>query len=158
MPRKPVKLDSIDKKILHRLQQNARIPNNELAHQVSLSPSPCLRRVHNLVQMGVIRGYVTLLDPQLLDLGVNVFIQVTLEKQIRKVLRMFEQAILTRPEVMECYLMTGDSDYLLRIVVKDISSYERFLLDYLTKIPGVATIKSSFALNQVKYRTELPIE
>ena len=150
-------IDEIDRNILQTLQQDARISNVRLARKVGLSPSPCLRRVRELESRGVIRGHVTLLDPAAIGLGVSVFIQVTLEKQVEKELELFEQAVLERPEVMECYLMTGDADYLLRVVVRDVPSFERFLLDHLTRIPGVAGIKSSFALKQVKYRTALPL-
>ena len=150
-------ISAVDAKILRRLQGNARISNVALARAVGLSPSPCLRRVRALEDGGVIRSYVTLLEPGALGLDVSVFIQVSLEKQVEKALERFEAAIMKRSEVMECYLMTGDSDYLLRVVVPDVPAFERFLLDHLTRIPGVASIKSSFALKQVKYRTALPL-
>ena len=150
-------LDSTDWKILSHLQNNARIPNVDLAKEVFLSPSPCLQRVKRLEESGLIRRYVTLLDPHRLGLTVSVFIQVTLEKQIEQSLEIFERSIRDRPEVMECYLMTGDADYLLRVVMPDLPSFERFMLDHLTKIPGIASIKSSFALKQVKYQTALPL-
>ncbi|ERK16017.1 Leucine-responsive regulatory protein [Serratia fonticola] len=108
-------------------------------------------------ELGIIRGQVTLLEPAVLGLHVNVFIQVSLEKQVEGALSNFEQAIDQRPEVMECYLMTGDADYLLRVLVPDIRALERFILDHLTKIPGVANIRSSFALKQVRYKTALPL-
>lgn len=150
-------LDAIDRTILARLQEDARIPNTELSDAVGLSPAPCLRRVNALKEQGVIRKYVTLLDPSAVGLSVSVFVNVSLERQIEKALQRFETAILTRPEVMECYLMTGDADYLLRVVCADLVAYERFLLDHLTQIPGVASIRSSFALKQVKYSTALPL-
>ena len=151
-------LDSIDRRILAVLQQNARIANADLAREVGLSPSPCLRRVRDLEDAGVIRAYVALLEPGAVGLPISVFVQVTLERQIEQALETFDHAIQRRPEVMECYLMTGDADYLLRIVVASLEAYERFLKEHLTRIPGVASIKSSFALNQVKYRTALPFE
>jgi Lrp/AsnC family transcriptional regulator, leucine-responsive regulatory protein len=151
-------LDAIDRRILAELQHNARVANADLAREVGLSPSPCLRRVRELEEAGVIRSYVALLEPSAVGLPISVFVQVSLERQIEKALETFEQAILRRPEVMECYLMTGDADYLLRIVVADLSAYERFLKEHLTRVPGVASIKSSFALKQVKYRTALPLE
>lgn len=151
------KISAVDAKILHRLQNNARISNVDLARAVGLSPSPCLRRVRALEDSGLIRSYATLLEPAALGLDVSVFVRVSLEKQVEKALERFETAVMKRSEVMECYLMTGDSDYLLRVVVPDIESFERFLLDHLTRIPGVASIKSSFALKQVKYRTALPL-
>lgn len=151
-------MDAIDHRILACLQENARISNADLAREVGLSPSPCLRRVRELEQSGVIRQYGTLLDPGKVGLPISVFVQVTLERQVEQALETFERSILGRPEVMECYLMTGDSDYLLRVVVADLAAYERFLKDHLTRVPGVSSIKSSFALNQVKYRTALPLD
>ena len=150
-------LDAIDRRILTELQLNARISNAELAGAVGLSPSPCLRRVRALERAGVIKGYAALLEAGEVGLPISVFVQVTLERQVERALDAFETAILDRPEVMECYLMTGDADYLLRIVVADLTAYERFLKEHLTRVSGVASIKSSFALNQVKYSTALPL-
>ena len=150
-------LDAIDRRILGRLQENARIPNVDLALAVGLSPSPCSRRVRELEEAGVIRRYATLIDPAAVDLPVSVFINVTLEKQVEQDLEVFESAVAQLPEVMECYLMTGDADYLLRVVVSDLEAYKRFLMDHLTRIPGVTSIRSSFALKQVAYRTALPL-
>ena len=151
-------LDAIDRRILVLLQANARLTNAELAGQVGISPSPCWRRVRALEEAGVIARYVTLLSPEVAGLPVSVFVSVSLEKQIEPALEVFQRAVRARPEVMECYLMTGDSDYLLRVVVSDLAAYERFLMDHLTRIPGVASIRSSFALKQVKYSTALPLE
>lgn len=150
-------IDEIDRKILEALQQNARISNVELADRVGLSPAPCLRRVQALETSGVIKKYVTLLDANTVHLGVTVFVQISLDLQVDVRLELFEQAILNRPEVLECYLMTGDSDYLLRVVIPDVASYEQFLKETLTRIEGVARIKSSFALKEVKYSTALPV-
>ena len=150
-------MDATDWKILDRLQGDARISNVKLAESVNLSPSPCLARVRELESRGYIDKYVTLLNPLKVGLTVSVFIQVTLEKQVEKQLESFEAAIRKRPEVMECYLMTGDSDYLLRVVVPDIQALERFIVDHLTKIAGIANIRSSFALKQVKDQTALPL-
>ena len=152
-----MQLDSIDWKILGLLQGNARMSNVELAKSVGLSPSPCLNRVHALEEAGYISRYVTLLDALRVGLKVSVFIQVTLERQIESALDRFENAIRARPEVMECYLMTGDADYLIRVVVADIQVLEEFILKFLSKLPGVGNIKSSFALKQVKYQTALPL-
>ena len=149
--------DKTDRKILDALQDNARITNIELAQMVGLSPSPCLQRVRRLQDSGLISRYVTLLNPLALGLTVSVFIQVSLERQVERALESFEKAIQSRPEVMECYLMTGDADYLLRVVVPDVPSLERFIVNYLSKISGIASIKSSFALKQVKYKTALPL-
>jgi DNA-binding Lrp family transcriptional regulator len=152
-----IHLDEIDIKILRRLQEQARISNVELADLVGLSPAPCLRRVRALEQAGVVRRYVTLVNPAAVNLNVTVFVQITLDLQVEGRLEIFEQAIMRRPEVLECYLMTGDADYLLRVVVPDVSAYERFLRDSLTRIESAAGIKSSFALKQVKYSTALPL-
>jgi DNA-binding Lrp family transcriptional regulator len=149
--------DEIDRRILMALQENARITNVELAESVGISPSPCWRRVRELEQKGVISSYVTLIDPASIGLPVSVFVQVTLERQVETALEEFEGVVADWPEVMECYLMTGDADYLLRVVVADLAAYHRFLVDHLTRVPGVASIKSSFALKQVKYRTALPL-
>ena len=151
-------MDDIDWKILKNLQDNARITNADLADRVGLSPAPCLRRVRALEKQGVIRKYATLLDAGAINMGVTVFVQITLDLQVENRLELFEKAVARRPEVLECYLMTGDSDYLLRIVVPDVAAYEQFLKQSLTRIEGVAGIKSSFALKQVKYSTVLPLD
>ena len=151
-------LKEIDTRILLNLQTNARLSNVELSQLINLSQSPCLRRVKNLEEAGFIKGYVTLVDQNAVGLPVSVFVSVSLEKQIEPALELFEKTIKSRPEVMECYLMTGDADYLLRVVTKDLAAYERFLLDHLTRIDGVASIKSSFALKQVTYKTALPLQ
>jgi Lrp/AsnC family transcriptional regulator, leucine-responsive regulatory protein len=150
-------VDDIDYRILHTLQHDGRMANVELAQAVSLSPSPCLTRVRALEASGTIHRYVALLDAKKLGLTVSVLVQVTLERQIESALETFERAVRERPEVMECYLMTGDADYLLRVVVPDVPAFERFILDFLSRVPGVGNIKSSFALKQVKYQTELPL-
>jgi Lrp/AsnC family leucine-responsive transcriptional regulator len=150
-------MDATDIKILDRLQQDARISNVELARAANLSPSPCLARVRALETAGYIDRYVTILDPKKLGLTVSVLVQVTLEKQVESALEVFETAVRERPEVMECYLMTGDADYLLRVLVPDVPAFERFILDFLSRVPGVGNIKSSFALKQVKYQTALPL-
>ena len=149
-------LDQIDWKILAALQDNARIANVDLADAVHLSPSPCLARVRALERKGLIRRYVTLLNSEAVGLGVSVFVQVRLERQIEASINAFEKAIAARPEVMECYLMTGASDYLLRVVVADLREFQTFVID-LSKIAGVGNIQSSFALKQVKYKTALPL-
>jgi len=150
-------IDATDRRILDILQRDAKLTNVELAARVHLSPSPCLARVRALERDGIIQRYVTLLDPLRLGKAVSVFIQVRLEQQVERTLKNFEAAVASWPEVMECYLMTGDSDYLLRVVVADIPALERFILDRLTTIKGVANIRSSFALKQVKYETALPL-
>lgn len=157
MTTSPKRLDRIDIGILNQLQQNARITNAELAQTVNLSQTPCFNRVRALEKLGLFKQQVTLLNPELLGLRINVFIQVSLAKQDEDALRRFEEAISERPEVMECYLMTGDADYLLRVMVPDIQALQRFIVERLTKIPGVSNIRSSFALKQVRYKTALPL-
>jgi len=151
-----ITLDAIDRRILERLQQDGRLSNADLAEKVGLSSSPCWRRVKALEEAGVIKGYAALLDAKTVGLSVNVFVSVSLSTQNEKSLQAFERAAAARPEVMECYLMTGDSDYLLRIVVPDLEAYERFVMDF-TKIAGIAQIRSSFALRTVKQGAALPL-
>lgn len=155
MPPRP--LDAIDRRILRALQRDSSLSNVALAAEVGLSPSPCLARVRTLERSGAIARYVALVNPEALGLTISVFIQVTLERQVKAALEGFEARMQGFDEVMECYLMTGDSDYLVRLVVPDIAALERFIVEELTKIPGVANIKSGFALKQVKYKTELPV-
>ena len=150
-------LDAIDIRILYELQQDGGLSNVELARRVNLSPSPCLMRVRALEKEGVIRQYVALADPQALGLGLNVFISISLKEQSKAALADFESRIAEHDEVMECYLMTGDSDYLIRVAVANMAALERFILDQLTPIPGVEKIRSSFALKQVRYKTALPM-
>ena len=153
----PYTLDSTDRRILRVIQEEARVSNSELAERVGLSPSPCWRRVRALEENGVIERYVTLVNAKAVGLPINVFATVTLEKQAESALELFEKAVKKRPEVMECNLMTGEFDYLLRVVVPDLAAYERFLMDHLTRIKGIASIKSSFSLKQVSYKTALPL-
>jgi Lrp/AsnC family leucine-responsive transcriptional regulator len=150
-------LDAIDLAILSELQRDGSLSNVELARRVRLSPSPCLARVRALEEAGTIRRYVALVDPEALGLGVSVFISISLREQNTATLAEFERRIGAHEEVMEAYLMTGDADYLLRVVVPDIRSLERFILERLSPIPGVEKIRSSFTLKQVRYKTALPL-
>lgn len=150
-------MDQIDLAILEHLQADARISNVDLARRVGLSPSPCVRRVAALEKQGIIRRYVSLIDPAAVGLPISVFVQVSLAHQVETALQEFEAAVSSYPEVMECYLMTGDADYMLRVVVPDLETYQQFLLQRLTRVPGVDSIKSSFALNEVVHRTNLPL-
>ncbi len=150
-------LDATDLRILEQLQADASLSNVELAKRVHLSPSPCLARVRALEKAGLIRQYVALLDAQQLGLHLNVFISISLKQQSRETLEAFEQRIVLRDEVMECYLMTGDADYLLRVAVPDMPALERFILEQLSPIAQVEKIRSSFALKQVRYKTALPL-
>ena len=150
-------MDYIEYKILSTLQFNARLSNLELAKQVGLSASPCLRRVKSLEDIGIISGYSAIIDQNKVDLSVNVFVQVSLERQSEEGLEIFEEKIIEYKEVMEAYLMTGEADYLLRIVVKDLQTYEKFLKENLTRIPGISSIRSYFSLKQVTRKYNLPI-
>jgi Lrp/AsnC family leucine-responsive transcriptional regulator len=150
-------LDEIDIRILHHLQADARVSNVELARRVRLSPSACLTRVKALERTGVIRRNVWLVNPQAVGLGVSVFLQISLESQVRAALDSFESAVRDKPQVLECYAMTGAWDYLLRVVLPDIEALEKFMVNELSRIPGVSRIQSSFALKQVKYETALPL-
>lgn len=150
-------LDATDLRILEELQSDASLSNVELARRVHLSPSPCLARVRALEARGLIRQYVALLDAKQLGLHLNVFISISLKQQSREALQAFEERIAIREEVMECYLMTGDSDYLIRVAVADMGALEKFILEQLTPIPGIEKIRSSFALKQVRYKTALPL-
>lgn len=150
-------LDAIDRRIIAELQNEGRVTINELAERVGLSATPCLRRVKRLEADRVITGYAANVDQVIVGLPVNVFVNVTLTRQAEAELEEFEAAVTGCPEVMECYLMTGTSDFLLRVVAADLFAYERFLKSTLTRIPGIANIQSSFALKQVVHRTALPI-
>ena len=150
-------LDKTDLKILHLLQNDARMSNTELADRVGLSPSPCLRRVRSLEESGIIKRYASILEPASVGLPISVFVNVSLHSQERASLEEFEQQILRYPEVMECYLMTGSFDYMLRVVLPDLDCYQRFLADKLTRIKSVANIQSSMSLKQVIYKTALPL-
>lgn len=157
-PMRKIIFDDTTLKILELLQNNSEISTAELAERAGISTSPCWRRVAELKSQGVIRGNVVLVDPLKLGLAVNVFVHVTLEKQDKDTLEVFTNAVSRRPEVMECYLMTGEADFLLRVVIEDLLRYQEFVMECLTQIPGVANIRSSFALNQIKYTTALPVK
>ncbi|AMS44019.1 Lrp/AsnC family transcriptional regulator [Aminobacter sp. NyZ550] len=154
---KPI-IDAIDRKILTILQSNAHATSDEISREVGLSPSPCARRVRNLEEMGVIKSYVAVVDQVKVGLPISVFASIKLERQREEELDRFARAVQRWPEIVECYLMTGQRDYLLRIVVKDLEAYEAFLKRTLTRLEGVASIESSFALGQVKHAQPLPIE
>ncbi len=150
-------IDATDRKILAVLQEDGRISNQDLADRIALSPSPCLRRVRQLEQAGVISNYVALLDPNAVGLGVTAFVRVRLDAQDDAQLARFEAAIAEFSEVMECYLMTGDSDYQIRVLVGSLQEFEDFLRQKLTRLPGVSQVTSSFALRPIVYRTALPV-
>ncbi|MGF1773287.1 Lrp/AsnC family transcriptional regulator [Vibrio wakamikoensis] len=150
-------MDEIDKKILKELQSNARLSNQELADRIALSPSPCLRRVRALEKQGIICGYHASVDQEACGLPINVFVLVKLEKPTEDNMRDFEQHIEAMDEVLECFLMTGNHDYLLHVVSESLKSYEQFIRRQLTPLPNIASIESSFAFGQVKRKTKLPI-
>ncbi len=149
--------ERIRQRILTELQRDGRLTNQELAQRVNLSASPCWRRVRELEESGVIRRYTALLDPEKVGVPVCVITLVNLEMHNRQSLEAFENAVRDRPEIVECYAITGDADFILKVRVADIRSYERFLNDVLFRIPGIKHIKSSFTLREVKYDTALPL-
>ena len=150
-------LDRIDRRIVDALQRDGRLANNELAAQVNLSPSPCLRRVRSLEEAGVIKRYVALVDPAKVGLNMLAYVSVKLEKKGQMPAEDFASAVNTWSEVTECYSMTGDMDYLLRVQVEDLDHFSRFIMGKLLKQSGVADVKSSFALQRVKETTVLPV-
>jgi Lrp/AsnC family transcriptional regulator, leucine-responsive regulatory protein len=153
----PMELDRYDRAILRRLQQDARITNARLASEVSLSESACLRRVRALEESGLIEGYTALINQQKAGYPVNVFVSMTLDRQSQSGLTAFETAVRKIPEVMECYLMTGEHDYLLRVVVADLADFERIHSQHLTRLPSVLSIQSSFAMRTVTHSSALPV-
>lgn len=150
-------LDEIDRKILAAVQHEGRITIQELADKVGLSSSPCARRVRMLEEAGVIKGYCAIVDQAKVGLPVSAFASIKLERQREDYLDKFAQAVARWPEVVDCYLMTGQYDYLMRIVVADLGAYEQFLKTKLTRLDGVASIETSFALGQVKRSEVLPL-
>ena len=152
-----MELDRYDRAIVKLLQQDARITNTKLAEKVSLSESACLRRVKALEESGLIESYTAILDQQKAGYPVNVFVSITLDRQSQSGLEAFESAVRKLPEVMECYLMTGEHDYLLRVVVADMADFERVHNQHLTRLPSVARVHSSFAVRTVTRSNVLPM-
>lgn len=152
-----IALDAIDLRILAELQRDGRLTITELGDRVGLSTSPCLRRVRILEESGVISGYVAMVDQAAVGLSINVFASIRLERQREEELERFRASVTQWPEVMECYLMTGTRDYLMRIVVGSLGDYERFIKDKLSRLEGVASIESSFALSRIKHTTVVPV-
>ena len=150
-------IDAIDRKILGILQDDCRITVADLAERVGLTASPCHRRIKILQEQGILKRYIALVDQKAVGLPVSVFISIKLERQKEEDLERFAKAIRGWPEVLECYLMTGHRDYLLRVVVSDLQAYERFLKQKLTRVSGISSIESSFALDQIKYSIALPV-
>jgi Lrp/AsnC family leucine-responsive transcriptional regulator len=154
-----VSLDRIDKHILKLMQGNGRISNLELADQVGLSPTPCSRRVKRLEESGLITGHVTLLDPQALGLNLTAIVGIAMDRHTPDRFESFEKAITTMPEVIECSIVTGQTaDFLLKVVVRDMQHYEKFLLGNLTRLEGVSGVHSSFVLRNLVKNTALPLD
>lgn len=150
-------MDQLDKRILQVLQQNGKLQNNELAQQVGLSPSPCLRRVKQLEDVGIIHQYVALVDAQKVNLGLTVFARIWLKGQDEKTVNQFIEAVRDIPEIVECQLMAGDCDFFLRIVVADLDAYRKFQIQKLNKISGIQNVKTEIPLQQIKHTTALPL-
>lgn len=155
MPTSP--LDAIDRKILRALQADGKVTVADLAEKVGLSASPCARRVRILEDSGVIKGYAAIVDQKKVGLPISAFASIKLERQREEDLDRFEEIVMRWPEVLDCYLMTGQRDYLLRIVAADLEAYERFIKDKLTRVENIASIETSFALGQVKRSEILPL-
>ena len=151
-------MDSLDKKIVFELQKNGRSSNFEIAEKVGLSPSPCLRRIKNLEKRKVISGYTAIIDEELFGYPVTAFVSVRLENQTDETLKKFEEGISTLVEVVDCWLVTGNRDYLLRVVAENLKTYEKFMRENLTKIKGIASIETNFTLGSVKTKQPLPIK
>lgn len=150
-------LDATDRRILDELQSDGRLSNQELAERVSLSPSPCLRRVRALERAGIIRRYAAVLDPLQVGLGLLAYVTVKLEKRGKMPVDQFTRAVESWPEVIACYSMTGDMDYLMRVQIEDLERYSRFVMDKLLKQPGVIDIRTNFVLERVKETSALPL-
>lgn len=151
-------MDTKDRQIVRLLQQDGRLTNQELSERVGLSPSPCLRRVRLLEQAGVIQGYGAIVDQQRYGLPVTAFIRVRLERHARDLVRQFEEAIRQLDEVMDCHLLTGDADYLLRVIVADLEAYERFIRRKMHAIAGIASLDTTFAYGVVKSSRTFPAD
>lgn len=151
-------LDRYDLRILEILQQDASLPNHELAEMIGLSPSPCSRRIKQLIERGHIKKQVAILNNKSLGLNLSVFVLVGMDKHTPERFEHFQEVIREHPEVIECCLITGmDADYQLKVLVPDIDYYQQFLLGVLTKIDGVTSVRSCFVLNQVVAKTEIPL-
>ncbi|AIY39440.1 Transcriptional regulator BkdR of isoleucine and valine catabolism operon [Collimonas arenae] len=152
-----IKLDAIDKRILRALQSDSNRTNAELAQHVGLSATPCLRRVNLLEEQGVIDCYVALLNPAAVDLRFTAFVRITLERQDKATVEHFAKEMEKAPEVLECHLMAGSYDYLLRVAATDLDDYQRFQMETLTKIKGIRNVETEIPLRRIKQTTRLPI-
>jgi DNA-binding Lrp family transcriptional regulator len=151
-------LDSIDHSIISALQDDGRISNVQLADKIGLSPSACLRRVQILEDRGIITGYAAMIDAAALGRSTHIIVAITLDRQSEDYLSAFERAVADCPDVMECYLMAGEADYVLRLQARDAADYERIHKEHLSRLPGVARIQSSFALRQVVRRNGVHLD
>lgn len=151
-------MDQIDKRILKALQKNGKLQNNELAEYIGLSPSPCLRRVKQLEDAGIIDQYVALVNPQKVNLSLTVFARIWLKSQDEQTVNQFIDAIMDIAEIVECQLMAGDCDFFLRIVVSDLEAYRKFQISHLNKIAGIQNVKTEIPLQTIKQTTELPLD
>lgn len=151
-------MDKIDLKILGLLQENARLTNQEIAERAGLSAAACWRRMRALEESGVISAYTAVLNREALSLNLSVFVHVTLARHEQHNVADFEAAVMERPEVLECHATTGDADFLLKVVTKDIASYDRFLSDFLFKLPGIAQARSNISLREIKAHGSLMID
>lgn len=158
MNRPQPELDATDRRILAALQKEGRISNADLAERIHLSPSACFRRVKRLEAEGVIRDYAALLNPRAVGRGATVFVEVTLTSQSEEILDAFEKAVARVPDVLECHLMAGTADYLIKVAARDSDDYARIHRQHLTRLPGVAQMHSSFALRTVFGTTALPLD
>jgi DNA-binding Lrp family transcriptional regulator len=152
-----MKLDVIDRHILRALQQHGRLQNVELANLVGLSPSPCLRRVRLLEEAGVIERYVALVNASKIGMGLTVFVRIWLTGQDAETVDRFTESVQQLPQVVECHLMAGDCDFLLRVVAADLDAYRRFQIEHLTRIKGVQSVKTEIPMQSIKLSTELPL-
>ena len=153
----PLELDRIDRRMLAVLQEDGRIANSALARRVGLSESATLRRLRRLEESGLIDGYVLLVNQARAGKPGNIFVEIALTAQEEATLSAFEAAVQDRPEILECYLMSGEYDYLLRVVVADFADFERIHREHLTRLPFVGRVRSSFTLRTVLRRTSIPL-
>jgi DNA-binding Lrp family transcriptional regulator len=153
-----ISIDSQDRKILAALQANCRVRAQEVAEQANVSPATAWRRQRALEEAGVIRKYCAILDREKLGFAVIAFVHVTVERQNPKTIAEIEKKVRARPEVLECYATTGDADFTLRVVARDIADYDRFLQTFLVELPGIGQVRSSIALREIKHTTDLPID
>ncbi len=157
MDKSLIDLDKVERQILAVLQSEGRLTNQQLAERVQMSPAACWRRVKQLEQRGIISNYAAILDRKKAGFNFCIFMHVSLSRHNKENVEKFEQAMKMRPEVLECYATTGDSDFILRVVAQDIESYDRFLEEFVFGLPGISQVKSSITLREIKFDTKLPL-